>query len=114
MIQCLEAGSDFTQLRAFLSISLVFPSSPGSPTAGPRRECFDVTITDDDTLENTESFSLLLQEDTFTSQTGAIISPNLTEIFILDADGILAICPYFSCYFQHSLNTSHLEQHELE
>ena len=73
---------------AFLSTILVIPSSPGSPTAGPRRECFDVAITDDDLLEDTKSFSLLLQEDTFASQTGAIISPNLTEIFILDDDGI--------------------------
>ena len=87
IIQCLVAGSDFAQLRAFLSIVLVFPSSKGSPTAGPRRECFDVTITDDNLPEKTESFSLLLQEDTFASQTGAIINPNKTNIFILDNDG---------------------------
>ena len=88
-MQCLGAGSDFTQLTAFLSTSLVFPSSPGSPTAGPRRECFDVTITDDDSIENTESFSLLLQEDMFASHTEAIIYPNGTDITILDDDGIL-------------------------
>ena len=80
------AGSDFTQLKTFLSISLVFPSSPGSPTAGPRRECFDVSITNDNLVENTESFSLFLQEDTFTSQTGAIINPNRVSVFILDDD----------------------------
>ena len=91
IIQCLEAGSDFTQLRAFLSITVVFPSSPRSPTAGPRRECFDVAITDDDILENTESFSLLLQEDKFGQQTGATINPNQTEIFILDDDGNVPI-----------------------
>ena len=100
-------------MTAFLSTTLVFPISPGSPTAGPRRECFDVTITDDSLVENTESFSLLLQEDTFSSNTGAKISPNLTEIFILDEDGKLAMCPYFSCYVQHSLNTCYLEQHKL-
>ena len=72
-------------MTAFL---LVFPSSPGSPTAGPRRECFDVTITDDDSIEITESFSLLLQEDRY-GQTGAIIHPNRTDIIILDDDGIL-------------------------
>ena len=83
----IEAGRDFTQLTEHLSISLVFPSSPGSPTAGPRRECFNVAITDDDLLENTESFSLLLQEDIFGQQTGATINPNLTEVFILDEDG---------------------------
>ena len=80
------AGSDFTQLRAFLSVPLVFSSSPGSPTAGPRRECFDVSITNDDLAEITESFSLLLQEDIFTSQTGAIINPNRASVFILDDD----------------------------
>ena len=77
------------QLTAFLSIILVFPSSPGSPTAGPRRECFDVTITDDDSIENTESFSLLLLEDFFSSQTGVIIHLDRTDIIILDDDGIL-------------------------
>ena len=99
MIQCLEAGSDFTKLRAFLSIPLVIPSSPGSPTAGPRRECFNVTITDDNLFENTESFSLLLQEDIFGQQTGATINPNRTDIFILDdEDGIFSNVPIFSCY----------------
>ena len=86
------AGSDFTRLVAFLSISLVFPRSPGSPTAGPRRECFDVTITDDNTPENTESFSLLLREDIFGPQTGAIIEPNRLDVFIVDDnddDGII-------------------------
>ena len=111
----LGAGSDFIKLRAFLSISLVVPSSKGSFTdPQPRRVCFDVTITDDDTLENTESFSLLLQEDVFTSQTGAIINRNRTEIFILDEDGILI---YFSnvsiLQLLCSLNTCYLEQHEL-
>ena len=46
--------------------------------------CFDVTITNDDLVENTESFSLLLQEERFGSQTGAIINPNQAAIFILD------------------------------
>ena len=86
------AGSDFTQLRPFLSVSLVFPRSPGSPTAGPRRECFNVTITDDDLVENTESFALLLQEDIFESQTGATINPNRAVIYIDDDDqGIFII-----------------------
>ena len=85
------AGSDFTQLTAFLSTPLEFLSSPGSPTAGPRRKCFNVTITGNDLVENTESFSLLLQEDIFGQQTGATINPNRTEIFILDEDGILTI-----------------------
>ena len=77
------AGSDFTQLTAFLSILLVFPSSPGS---GPRRECFDVSIANDNLVENTESFSLLLQEDIFSQQTGATINPNQASVFILDDD----------------------------
>ena len=92
------AGSDFIGLTPFLSISLEIPSSPGSPTAGPRRECFDVTITNDDTLENTESFSLLLQEDVFGPQTGVVINPNRTDIFILDHNGILKSSPYYFTY----------------
>ena len=83
-------------MRAFLSISLVFQSSPGSPTAEPRRKCFDVTITDDDSIENIESFSLLLQEDRFATQTGATISPNKTEINILSDDRGIQ-----SGYFHH-------------
>ena len=86
IIQYLVAGSDFTQLRAFLSVPLVFSSSPGSPTAGPRKKCFTVSITNDNMDESTESFSLLLQEDIFTPQTGATINPNQASVFILDDD----------------------------
>ena len=59
------------------SISLVLPSSPESPTTGPHRECFDVTITDNN-FENTESF-FSIQEDTSASQIGAIITHNQTN-----------------------------------
>ena len=82
------AGRDFTELIPLLSIYLEIPRSVGSSTAGPRRVCFHSTIINDDLFENTESFSLLLQEDTFSSQTGVTIIPNRTNIFILDDDGI--------------------------
>ena len=97
-------------MTAFLSTPLVFPSSPGSPTAGPRRGCFDVTITSDDLLENTESFSLLLQEDIFSQQTGATINPNRIEIFILDREGNFCNVPILfqllcSAFVEHLLRT---------
>ena len=95
--QYLEVGSDFTELRPFLSISKQFPSSQGSPTAGPRRECFTVSITDDNITENTETFFLFMQEDTFLSHTGAIIDSDQTEVTIWDDDGIfLMYIPLFS------------------
>ena len=89
-------------MTEFLSISLVFPSSPGSPTAEARRECFNVTITDDDLFENAESFFLLLQEDIFGQQTGATINPNQTEINIFDNDEGIFILHSYIFYYHRS------------
>ena len=52
-----------------------------------RRDCFNVSITDDNFHENTESFDILLELDTFTPQSGVIVDPSITEIFIIDNDG---------------------------
>ena len=50
----------------------------------PRRQCFDVDITDDDISEDTESFRVLLAIDPFKIQEVFKVSPAMTEIFILD------------------------------
>ena len=52
-----------------------------------RRECFFVSITDDDLYENTESFTILLALDSFFLQSGVRVDPPVTEIFIIDNDG---------------------------
>ena len=52
-----------------------------------RRDCFDVSITDDNLYENTESFNVVLELDTFTPQSGVRVDPSITEIFIIDNDG---------------------------
>ena len=53
-----------------------------------RRICFNVTINDDDALENEESFFLDLSLDTlFGIQDGTLVTLDSTEITIIDADG---------------------------
>ena len=50
--------------------------------------CFDVTINDDNALENEESFFLDLSLDAiFGVQDGTRITLNSTEITIIDNDG---------------------------
>ena len=57
------------------------------PQDMPRRQCFNVIITDDDISEDTESFRVLLALDPFEMLEGIEISPAVTKIFILDSDG---------------------------
>ena len=52
-----------------------------------RNICFDVFIIDDLLYEDVESFNISLELDTFVEQSGIIVNPSLTEIFILDNDG---------------------------
>lgn len=52
-----------------------------------RRECFDISITNDLLPEDSESFTVILELDnTFVLQTGITVQPNTTEIFIVDSD----------------------------
>ena len=61
---------------------IVFPVSDGNIHAALRRSCFNVFITDDSIFENIESFSLLLELDSFVEQSGIRVQPNVTEISI--------------------------------
>ena len=61
---------------------------PSLPEEGViRRTCFNVSLTDNNVYENTESFNVILELDTFTIQSGVRVDPPVTEIFILDNDG---------------------------
>ena len=51
---------------------------------GPRIQCFDVVITDDNLAEGTETFSLILKQDPSLGSSGILIEPNVAEITILD------------------------------
>ena len=44
-------------------------------------------ITIDNLYEPTESFTLFLELDPFVMQSGILIQPNVTEVFILDGSG---------------------------
>lgn len=53
------------------------------------RFCFNVTISDDDLLEDVESFTVSLQlTELLAPQSGVVIQPNVTEIFIQDNEGM--------------------------
>ena len=78
---------DFALDNTFGGI-IVFPESDADIDAALRRSCFNVFITDDSISENVESFSLLLELDTFVEQSGIRVDPNATVISIIDADGV--------------------------
>ena len=51
---------------------------------GRRRDCFDVTITNDKTVEQNENFRLELRFITGISQSGVVLRPNMATVTILD------------------------------
>lgn len=84
-------GDDFTEVLA-LSTLTGFHYGVGL-NASNRRTCIDIGITDDDTLENNELFTLNFFElfsfvsNVTMGQSNIIISPNVTHIQIQDDDG---------------------------
>lgn len=71
-------GQDFSQFQGQVRLN-----------SSIRRDCFSVMVTDDDLNEEVESFSLVLElDDTVMDQSGIMIEPNRTEIFIIDDDGM--------------------------
>ena len=65
-----------------------FTSNPSS-----FRQCFDVNITDDEVLEDTERFSLRLTlNDTSGQRLNIIIDPDVSSVEIVDTDGIYITC----------------------
>ena len=78
-------STDSNDLSPIFDFQIFAPSLPEEGVT--RRSCFNVSITDDNFHENTESFEILLELDIFTPQYGVIVNPSITEIFIIDNDG---------------------------
>ena len=80
----IAGGSDYEELSAvFGDVFLPFDDDN-------RRLMFPVTIIDDDLFESVEEFNLELRFDLFGGQTapsGVILSPNVSNVRILDDDG---------------------------
>jgi hypothetical protein len=65
----------------------VFPESV-SVGSNPRRECFNVSIIDDNIYEILEMFTVILELDSFVMQSGVVVDPNVTTISIEDNDSM--------------------------
>ena len=73
---------DFFPLFGLLQFAFI----PPEPGVG-YKDCFHVFIKDDEEYENTESFYVSLKLHTNTIESGVLLYPNLTKIFIVD-DGM--------------------------
>ena len=80
-------GEDFTNQSGFF----VFPQGPGA-FLEIQSQCIVINITDDNTQEDDESFTLSLHSpvtlQSSSSQSRIVVSPNPTEIRIVDDEGI--------------------------
>ena len=75
-------GADFTPIGPFTGFNFFLANSP------IRRDCFNVTITNDDITEIDETFTLVLRQDPFSPPTSSLlIQPNTTRITIWDGVG---------------------------
>ncbi len=78
-----DSSMDYTAITADQ-----FPLTQFAAQTLPRRECFDVVITDDSTLENEEEFYIdLFLDGLFGSQERTRITLNSTTIRIIDDSG---------------------------
>ena len=87
-------GEDFTNQSGFI----VFSHGPGGfPVI--HCQCIVINITDDNILEDDESFTLSLHSPVALSPSSShsriIVSPSTTEIRIVDDEGIYYLCIYF-------------------
>ena len=63
---------------------MAFTSDPST-----HRQCFNVTITDDLVLEDTERFSLTLT--LAEGNVPVVVDPDISEVEIIDDDGLLSV-----------------------
>ena len=73
--------SDYVELNSSNNPLVPFTSDPST-----HRQCFDVTIINDDVLEDTEGFSLSLTL-AGDSSVPVVVRPDVSEVEIVDGDG---------------------------
>ena len=74
-------GNDYSEVGESKGFIFFIPNDANT---GGRRVCFNISITLDNLSEPTESFTLFLELDPFVVQSGILIQPNVTKVFILD------------------------------
>lgn len=88
------SGSDFLSTR---SLRIISSGHAGNTS----RRCFTVGIIDDHLYEGTESFTIeLAMDDLSDISSGVIFEPNVTEIIIVDDDG-MNNCDNHATQFDH-------------
>ena len=73
--------SDYDEFTSSNNPLVSFTSDPST-----QRQCFDVNITDDEALEDTERFSLTLTLADG-SNVPVLVNPDVSEVEIVDDDG---------------------------
>ena len=73
--------SDYVEFTSSNNPLVSFTSDPST-----HRQCFDVNITDDEALEDTERFSLTLTLADG-SNVPVLVNPDVSEVEIVDDDG---------------------------
>ena len=74
-------GTDYAEITSSNNPLVAFTSDPST-----HRQCFNVNITDDKALEDTERFSLSL-DLVAGANIPVVVSPDISEVNILDNDG---------------------------
>ena len=78
-------SSDYNEFTPFNNPLVAFTSDPST-----HRQCFNVTITDDLVLEDTERFSLTLTLADG-SNVPVVVDPDVSEVEIIDDDGLFSV-----------------------
>ena len=81
MFFLLPDSSDYVEITTSNNPLVPFTSDPST-----HRQCFNVTIIDDEALEDTETFSLTLTSSG-DSNVPIIVMPDLSNVEITDRDG---------------------------
>ena len=75
----LEDATDYVEFTSSNNPLVAFTSDPST-----HRQCFEVNITDDDALEDTERFRLTLT--LAEANIDVVVSPNISQVEIIDDD----------------------------
>ena len=92
MYPFLLSDQDETDYNEFTSSNNPLVTFTSDPTT--HRQCFNITITNDAVLEDTERFSLRLS--LAEANIDVMVSPDISEVEIIDND-----CKYISYYFDN-------------